>query len=717
MDMRRFVKSLILCFLFFATTAYSQSERTRINLCCNTKNDLYVLLHKNDVAMTVYSTPRQAISHAMKGTGVLILADSYPGHKTSISSQLLGIAKKKGIRLYIEYPASLPGMNIQDTIVATRFERGVVVSDVFGENLKPMSILGINGCHVIPVNVKDPLIVLGRVAGFDEAIYGLDGVKTYPLLFRKGNMLVAMTRLSSFATGRYEPEAYWKTVWQYILSWVSGDKAIRLNHWLSYASPMYGRNAPLPPNAMRTCIRKGVQWFFNGHFFVAPSWEKMYLKYQGNGTSPYGPPVKSSWPNGDGSLGILEGQASHIYYNGTQEYRYWVRSDNQGQVAYALAAAGNYLHRRSYSKIATNLANFIFYHSDLRAGPKNDKGSPAFGLIGWAVTHPWVFYEDDNARVLLGMIGAEAYLKTDRWDKKIAEGIMANFRTTGREGFRGSWISQDSLLKYGWKHFWDLKIVDPNPHYEAWMWACYLWLYGKTGYEPLLTRTEDAIRTTMQDYPGKWIWSNGLQQERARMILPLAWLVRVDNTPQHRKWLNEMVSDLLKYQAPCGAIREELGPPANGLYGPPKSNQAYGTAEAPLIFKNGEPVADMLYTDNFAFFGLNEAAHVTGNKRYAAAVRKLADFLVRIQVKSAKYEDLDGGWFRAFDYGLWDYWASNSDAGWGAWSTNTGWIQSWIICTDILLEEHQSFWSLTQKSKINDIMPQTVRIMFGSGTK
>lgn len=201
------------------------------------------------------------------------------------------------------------------------------------------------------------------------------------------------------------------------------------------------------------------------------------------------------------------------------------------------------------------------------------------------------------------------------------------------------------------------------------------------------------------------------------MILPLAWLVRVDNTPLHRKWLNEMVTDLLKYQAPCGAIPEELGPLANGLYPPPKSNPAYGTKEAPLIFKNGEPVADMLYTDNFAFFALNEAAHATKNKKYMAATRKLADFLIRIQVRSTKFKDLDGGWFRAFDYGLWDYWASNSDAGWGAWSTNTGWIQSWIICTDILLEEHQSFWSLTGDSRIGDVMPQTVKVMFGTGTK
>lgn len=201
------------------------------------------------------------------------------------------------------------------------------------------------------------------------------------------------------------------------------------------------------------------------------------------------------------------------------------------------------------------------------------------------------------------------------------------------------------------------------------------------------------------------------------MILPLAWLVRIENTPEHRKWLNEVVSGMLKYQAPCGAIREELGPPGEGMYGPPKTNAAYGTGEASLIFRNGEPVADMLYTNNFAFFSLNEAAHATKNKKYIAAERKLADFLMRIQVKSARHKDLDGAWFRAFDYGIWDYWASNGDAGWGAWSTNTGWIQSWMVSTEVLLERNRSFWTLTRNSRINDVMPQTVKIMFRNETK
>ena len=36
---------------------------------------------------------------------------------------------------------------------------------------------------------------------------------------------------------------------------------------------------------------------------------------------------------------------------------------------------------------------------------------------------------------------------------------------------------------------------------------------------------------------------------------------------------------------------------------------------------------------------------------------------------------------RAFDFEKWEAWASDADIGWGAWSVETGWTQSWITTT------------------------------------
>lgn len=285
---------------------------------------------------------------------------------------------------------------------------------------------------------------------------------------------------------------------------------------------------------------------------------------------------------------------------------------------------------------------------------------------------------------------------------------MANLRTCSKQGFQGGRLEEPQLLSNGWKYYHNRNYTNPHPHFESWMWACYLWLYDKTGYKPLLDKAKTAIRITMEAYPDKWLWTNGIQQERARMILPLAWLVRIEDTEEHREWLDVVVRKVIENQANCGAIREELGGEESGMFGKAKSNREYGATEAPLIAENGDPVADMLYTSNFAFFALNEAAHSTGNKQYKEAVDKLSDFLIRIQVKSEKHPDLDGAWMRAFDYNRWDYWASNADAGWGAWSTLTGWIQSWIIGTQVLLEKNQSYWDVTHKVNVDKQMKEAL---------
>ena len=269
-------------------------------------------------------------------------------------------------------------------------------------------------------------------------------------------------------------------------------------------------------------------------------------------------------------------------------------------------------------------------------------------------------------------------------------------------------LLDDDIQANGWQHYYDATTINLHPHFESWLWACYLWLYQQCGYEELLTRVERGVQLMMEGYPDEWSWTNGIQQERARMILPLAWLYRVSPTEQHRQWLSFMADELLRNQVECGAIREELGNPAKGGFGRTPSNALYGVTEAPLIFDNGDPVCDMLYTTNFAFVGLYEAAAATGDPKYWDAVRRMGDFLVRIQVSSKEFENVDGAWFRAFDYEDWDYWASNADAGWGAWSTLTGWIQSWIVGTLARQQQEQSLWELINSKQLQASLPSHI---------
>ena len=89
----------------------------------------------------------------------------------------------------------------------------------------------------------------------------------------------------------------------------------------------------------------------------------------------------------------------------------------------------------------------------------------------------------------------------------------------------------------------------------------------------------------------------------------------------------------------------------------------------------------------------------TGDRHYRDMEDKLIDFLVRIQITSEKHPELDGGWFRAFDYRKWDYWGSNAGAGWGVWTIEAGWTQAWIPTTLALHELDVSLWDLTKHSR------------------
>jgi hypothetical protein len=369
------------------------------------------------------------------------------------------------------------------------------------------------------------------------------------------------------------------------------------------------------------------------------------------------------------------------------------------------ALAGSLFENNAWQNISTNLLDYYFYHSPAGENEWVDPDHGAYGLTPWGISnYAWyrANYGDDNARVLLSTMVAAAVNNTRQWDETIMKILLAQLRTTGKNGFRGNRIDLPDFTKNGWQYYAERDIINIAPHYEAYLWACFLWAYDKTGYLPFMDKAKKAIQITIENYPDGWKWTNGMSQEKARMILPLSWLVRVENTEQNKRWLLTVVHDLMKLQDECGAIREKLGDLKMGKYPPPQSNEAYGTNEASLIGKNGDLVSDLLYTTNFAFLGLHEAAHATGDPKIEAAVNKLAEFLCRIQVYSEAHKQLHGGWFRAFDYGRYEHWGCNADHGWGAWCIESGWTQGWITSILALREMDTSIWDLTKEVRVND---------------
>jgi hypothetical protein len=678
-----------------------------LTLCCSAGNDLYLALEGSRLRR--FDTPAAAIEKAEPGSGVLLLADGYPAQRVSLDAAGFALAEQKQLRVFIEYPASVSGL-VFSPARSTEWERLVVASERFAPEIARLRILAAPGCQFVPVEpaaagtaALQSDLVVARVAGYDTAVYGIPEKGAFPILFRlpEHRLWVATTKLSGFVTGRFAPAHDWERVWQRLLSELAPGETFRLKA-KPVVEPAYRSEAKLPHRFQRQAFAEAARWFTSSHLLVhTQEWATLKPVLAGGGESAGAPRLDAA--EGDGSLGIMEGYASGIAWDGSQARRLPLRADCQAESAMVLALDGRLGGHPRSGTIASNLLDFVYFNSGMCQGARADPQAGAFGLIGWGDVAPaWLVanYGDDDARAMLATAMVGATLKTGRWDQRLMRALLANLRTTGKLGFRTDRIDLPGLQQNGWKAYYEASPIDYSPHFEAYLWACYLWAYQHTGFSPFLEHARTAIGMTMKVYPDQWRWRDNL--ERAHMLLCLAWLVRVEDTAEHREWLNRVAGDLLADQQPSGAIHERLGPVHDGHFRTPQSNAEYGTVETPLLQENGDPVTDQLYTTGFALLGLHEAVGATGDPKLKQAEDKLAEFLCRIQTRSQQFPYLNGTWFRAFDDRRWEAWASSADVGWGAWSIEAGWGQAWTAAVLGLREMRTTVWELTASSGVRE---------------
>ena len=324
-------------------------------------NDLVKVLQKNGIAYQIHATQSSAITAAEQGDALLLLAETYPDTRTTVDDAAWQAVSDKSLRVFVEYPAAIPGISTAAPR-RTHWERAVVTSDAFGDSVQRNRILAIHGCHFIPMEMQNPLISLGRVAGFDKAVYGpardskpVIGIHALP---NGLSVMLASTKLSCFVRARYAPTDAWSAIWTYILRWLSPSSHIKQLTWDAAVRPMYTKTAPLPPNAEIAALQRGIEWFYTSRMLIHPTMLPIYNKAT-NGPEPASAdtPPDVPWPFGhrtgrmpslrtpigDGSLGILEGFDARIFQDGTQPVRWWIRADCCGEVAGAMAAASSVL--------------------------------------------------------------------------------------------------------------------------------------------------------------------------------------------------------------------------------------------------------------------------------------------------------------------------------------------------------------------------------------
>ncbi|MCX6377353.1 MAG: hypothetical protein NTU88_15180, partial [Armatimonadetes bacterium] len=372
-------RSFIALIVLLILAAGAEGSTLNLVFNCVPNNDLYRVLAKSGHRCPRYDTALDAVERAKDGSAVLILADGYPDKLTRVEPAVFETAARKNLRLYVEFPASIPGVEIgaPQSIV---WERAVVSSDAFGDALPKLRILTINDCRYTPVAAPNPMIVIARAAGYDTAVYGIPE-SAQPILFEMPdrNLLIATTKLSNFVTGRYAPTADWKTIWECILARLDPECRVDLE-WTPDVRPAYGASDKLPADVEKRALRSAAEWIHSSRLLIHESDEPaIHEMLRANAESR--PVPGPDHPVGDGSLGILEGYASAIRSDGSQLQRVPIRSDCNAEVAIVLALDWA-LNRNERSRDAAgNLLDYIYFTSGMCGGVRGDPKRPAFGLI------------------------------------------------------------------------------------------------------------------------------------------------------------------------------------------------------------------------------------------------------------------------------------------------------------------------------------------------
>lgn len=675
------------------------------------RRDLAVLVGEQYEGVVLCGTLREALGAAEERglLGVMLLSDGYPESLTAVDDGDARALRESGLRYYIEYPAPSEALGVTGygEAIPMGYERAVVTQpEAFG--LEMHSLLYIHGAMCLQkADVSRALLVRARVAGYDTADFGLSDCTPSCLLERtaEGDGLVAATRLSAFRMARYAPHGRLSAILTGILSFLVGRPVEALS-WEDAVRPHYRPEEPLPPAAYREAVRLNSEWYLHSGILV----------------------------RADGSGGIYEGFSSGDRFDphGRQEMRRLLRADCNGESIGALALGARLLGCRDYGEVAHRAMRWLLTESLLSCGERADPASAEYGLLSWHNGAYDQYYGDDNAKAIIGLLLGAAALGTGEFDRRILAAILANLRTTGPQGFRGARLVAKELRERGWRHFYTTGRLHFSAHFEALPLATYLLAYDRCGYAPLyeraflgITRMMEAYENTMSpevtDRGVQWRWANGMQQERAKMILPLAFLVRIAPTERHILWLDRMVEDLMAYRdAATGALADAFGNPTegHGLYGPFTANSHYGCHESPVIQKNGDPCSDSLYTASFAMLTLTEAegaAAAAGRgelaARYRDYARSLCDYHVRIQQVSRDIPEYHGVWFRGFDFQKWETYGSDGDAGWGVFCVETGWSQAWISSALSLREMGTTLWDYTRTTTMAEHIDGLVREM------
>ncbi|MGZ9585908.1 hypothetical protein [Paenibacillus marinisediminis] len=543
----------------------------------------------------------------------------------------------KGKRVFAEYVASIGHVYFEPP-VSTRFDRlvycsdsnaieglsvGMLIDDQCGMRLKPHEIACVHTAPILQytaINGHDQIVV-------QDEIY--KSISDRALWFdQPDNLLICSFRMANFVKSRFSPNAGIKQVVSFIVSWLMDEK-VEVDVTPAYTTGKWDDERQLQQQVQQS-VHLAMEWF-----------------------------DRSGTLYDEGKTGVLEGFGTEIYPDGKQKVSTMRRVDCIGEVSMPYFL--NYLWAEDNRglTVSNQLQQCIFDSFFSR------EADELYGMVRWTEEAWGICYQDDVARAVMPQLLKCLYTGTDNHLDDITAALQFLVRTTGTDGTRVFRTDNINLTAEKLQKLRDEPGNLPSAHYNGYYYAALLLAYKLTGKEEFLTTAIKGLDAILSVYP-ETIREQSETQEYCRLILPLSWLFWVTDKPEHKQWLYRVTKDLQKFKHVSGAYIEwDEGYKA-------AMRQEKGQGESSLLVENGNPIVDLLYSNNWLPVAFIQAHFVTKDDYFWQLWEETAKFMITAQL----YSDdpvLHGAWARGFDVRLGEVFGSPADQGWGPWAIESGW--------------------------------------------
>ena len=462
------------------------------------------------------------------------------------------------------------------------------------------------------------------------------------------NILCSAFILRNFNKARFAPRRMWQSLISYIAWWLTGKEPVYFPEpAVRYGTKEDIKQPEIFERSRRESIERGIAWL------------NRFLIDSGRG-------------------GIREGMHHNVNPDGVQEVQEYVRTDCTGECAGAYKMYARQNRKKEYARRGEDMDAVIY-------GPMMVRGGVCDGMVRWCMNSWSVCYQDDVARALLPGLYDCLFMDDGRHLQDICSAMDFLQKTTAKDGLRIWRTDKYDLNPQSIEAIAEEEHGIASAHYNAYYHAALLLAGKAAGRNDFIDTAKNGLESLMRLYPNT-AREQSETEEMCRMILPLSILYGVTGEEKHRKMLYRVAEDLQKVRHPFGGYMEwDTG------YKAACSRES--TGECSVLTKNGDPIADLLYSSNWLPLGFAFAYDVTGDEWFQDLWHEAVIFCMKTQMYS---EDplVDGSWCRAFDMELKEAYAAPHDVGWAAYASETGWTVAEILMgmmmPEILAEKKKS---------------------------